>query len=121
MNSQYRQIRDIQVQADRICTRKVSYNEVVAFAKYSRELKAFLATNLKDDMLLGLVGEIPDLESALQKKNIGYGALEGVLAVFGGVLPIFSREIRKVNQAKSIVKEIQGKYASIGFILGNQS
>ena len=121
MDQQLRQIKDIQVQADRICNSKVSLTEVEQFGKYSREMKSYLVSNIKDEFVMKLVQEIPDLENELEKKNVSSGILDATLGILGAAVPLFSRESRKVDRAKSIVREIQGKYSSIGFVLQNNT
>jgi vesicle coat complex subunit len=121
MNNQLRQIRDIQIQADRICSGRASLDQVEEFGKYSRELKQHLSTHIHDEFVQKLITEIPDLESAMNGKDVGSGLLDGVLLLLGTAIPLLSSEARKVDRAKSVIKEIQGKYSSIGLVLQNQS
>ena len=111
-----RQIRDIQVQAQKLCFDKASLQQVQEFANYSKDLKNTLKNEITDEFIQSLISEIPELDAELAKTN---KLVEGLLALAIGAISFITSEARKVNSVKPIIREIQGKYASIELLVKN--
>jgi len=77
-----RQIKDIQVQADRLIKGQADLVEIENFAKYSYELKTYLINNIKDDFMLKYVNEIPILDLDTDSET-AEGFLESLLHFLG--------------------------------------
>ena len=117
MKNQLRQIRDIQQQADKICNTRVSFEEVIEFGKYSAELSKNLKSSIQDDFTYNLISEIPILQDELSKTSKRTMLINSILIFIGGAIPFMAKNSIKLHQARPIIREIQGKYASIEFIL----
>lgn len=115
MKNTGRQLKDIASQANRILNYDVSLEEVKNFAKYSVELKNYLIANSEDELVLKLAREIPDLETELGRKSAFEVVTDVVVSLFASSFSY--SETRQINKAKPIIREIQGKYASIEFVL----
>lgn len=115
----FRQIKDIQVQADRIISDRPGLENIYEFGKYSKQIKKYLLENVKDEMVLGYVRQIPDLEEEIDNPQVSSGILSVILFVIAGWLLLYFRERRRVDHGKDIVRDIRGKYASIEFLLKN--
>lgn len=115
----FRQIKDIQVQADRIISDRPGLENIYEFGKYSKQIKKYLLENVKDEMVLGYVRQIPDLEEEIDNPQVSSGIVSVILFVIAGWLLLYFRERRRVDHGKDIVRDIRGKYASIEFLLKN--
>jgi len=114
-----RQIRDIQVQADRLIKNKADLIEIENFAKYAYELRTYLTTHIKDEFILKYVNEVPILD--LNEKSEINDIVRLLFRVFGGVFGAYSiyREQKKRSKALETIKNIKNKYASAEFMLKN--
>lgn len=113
-NNVLRQIKDIQFQAEKICSSKPSVEDIENFAKYSMEIKNYLFGNIDIPEILRLVREIPDIED--NSPSLKTGLLFFLIPNF---LLAWYYERSYIDEAKSSIKHCQGKYASIEFILKN--
>ena len=113
-----RQIKDIQVQADRLIKNNADVTEIEDFAKYSQELKTFLIQNIKDDFILNYLHDIPVLDLD-EQSEITESFLYSLLHFFGGALGIYSSELKKKANALDKIRDIKSKYASVEFMLKN--
>jgi len=117
MNSNIlRQLKDIQFQADKIIDGNPSVEAIVGFGKYSEELKTFLKNHSKDEMVNKLIAEIP----VISKNEINIK--KGLLAMFlPSVLIYWYHEKEYIKETIPKIHLSKGKYASIEFILKNNS
>lgn len=115
----FRQIKDIQVQADRIINDRPALENIYEFGNYSKQIKKYLLQNVKDKMILDYVLQIPDVEEELDTGSFSTGFLNTLIFITAGWLLMYFRERRKVEHGKDIVRDIRGKYASIEFLLKN--
>ncbi len=106
-----RQLVDIQVQADRIINGKPSFEEVRNFCDYSEELKAFIAENITEEMVLKVLDDIPKVD--LTSAKIKAGLLGAVLGGIAG--PVFA-ERQKIRYAVKEIRNIKDRYSSIEFL-----
>ncbi|MFD1062641.1 hypothetical protein ACFQ1Q_05235 [Winogradskyella litorisediminis] len=116
-NNILRQIKDIQVQAARLINRKSNLQEIEEFSNYSAEIKSFLLKNIEDKFILGHIHQIPDL--SLDETNSNSRIFDVLAFSFDFGLGIYSRDKRKAEKALKKINDIQGKYASIEFMLKN--
>ncbi len=117
-NNIHRQIKDIQVQADRLLNTKPNLEDIKQFKQYADELKTFLISNVNDDFILNYLNEFPDID--LNRKKSNNSILLILLSFFSGSpLGASYREQDKVDQALETIKEIRNKYSSSEFMLKN--
>ena len=113
-----RQLKDIQVQAENLERDHVELSDFDDFGKYSNEIKAYLLSTETDEFVLGLINEIPELDtSQLKGKDRGIFSWIALIASIAGSSIISDHQ--KKLEAIEIVRTIKGKYASIEFILKN--
>jgi len=108
-----RQLKDIQIQAENISKGKPSVSDIENFTKYSDELKAMLSENVDIDFVQNLITEIPSIQRS--ETHIK----KGIFASLFGVLGFMGQEDRFIQEAKSTIETIRGKYASIEFVVKN--
>lgn len=111
-----RQIRDIQVQGDRLISNTDSFSEIEDFIQYSEEIKSVLLEQVKDDFTLKHVASIPNFDSI---ETTGTNVLVATLGIFAGGIGAYFREKQKVNNGLALVREIKDKYSSLEFLLKN--
>lgn len=102
-----RQIKDIQVQAERLLN-NASPEDYQDFARYSKEIKTFLMENVDEEMILKFVREIPEPDAS-------FGSKSGNSWFFN---LSFVNESRKSTD-KQQLRNIRDKYASIEFLCKN--
>lgn len=56
-----RQLKDIQAQADKIASRESSQEIIEAFARYSVELKEYIAKNIESQQIRAYLSELPEI------------------------------------------------------------
>lgn len=112
-----RQIVDIQAQAERLISNKADLTEIEGFAKYNDEIKSFLISNIKDDIILKFVQEIPHLN--IDEVETQGGFLDVIVQSLNSIGYTYYRERRKSDVALDIIRDIRGKYASIEFMIKN--
>jgi len=112
-----RQLKDIQVQAERITSPSCLWEEVVSFSSYSKELKVYLLTHVEEEMILKYIKEIPDLNI----EEIGRAATRKSFftSLFSSWAGALYHERRKIKLAQEVVRDIRAKYASIEFLMKN--
>lgn len=112
-----RQIADIQINADRITANTSNSTEIIDFAKYNEEIKAYLLQHVKEDFILSYIREIPSVPIEDLEGNTSLRAT--VLGIFSGGLGFHLQQMKKLERAKEVVSILKGKYASIEFMLKN--
>ena len=85
-----RQIRDIQVQADRLISNKASLDQMEEFAQYNDETKSFLISHIDDEFIMKYILEIPDLNLDDLSPSGGEGL--GILSII--LSPLLGTYIR---------------------------
>ncbi len=114
-----RQVRDIQTMAQSLIAGKPSTEYFITFARYNRELKAHLTKVLEPGFARDHLTTIPDFEANAETKtsrgvSIALAALGAV-----GIAPAFLVQSAQQKEMLDVVREIQGKYASMEFLMGN--
>ncbi|NER12804.1 hypothetical protein GWK08_05090 [Leptobacterium flavescens] len=112
-----RQIKDIQVQADRLIRNNADLTEIEHFSDYSTEIRNCLLKNITDKTILDHIESIPDLKiDEYVESDGGNGILGSIINFFGGA---YASEKWKSESSLSIVRDIKAKYASLEFLLRN--
>lgn len=114
-----RQLKDIQVQADRLKESGTELEDFYTFGKYADELKQHLLLTNTDDFIIKLAKEIPDLnEESLGKPEDAIGILALIAGYF--TASFFLKNQRMKRTGLEISETTKGKCASIEFILKNK-
>lgn len=122
MNSTlYRQLKDIQYQAERLASGKKSAEVLEDFSNYNEEIKLYLLTHIDNIEIVNLVKEIPNvLEVETETKSTSF-FVTICLSIFTlGVSAIYLAnvaEMRRIHLVQSNIQTARGKYASIEFLL----
>jgi hypothetical protein len=110
----YRQLKDIQSQADKIIRDNPSLEDLEQFEAYSGELRKFILDNYPDREVTETVLEIPiDLYKA---NRADVGLMATVVAFIPG-LSSFMQERRQIQQSIETVHLIRGKYSTLEFLI----
>lgn len=110
----FRQIKDIQYQADKLFNNTSTTIDIENFAKYSDELKQYLLKNVDEAEILKHIHLIPEIrENAI---NVKKGIISLIIPTF---LMHWYHERSYVEESKNTIHQIKGKYASIEFLLKN--
>jgi len=110
--SYLRQIRDVQVQADKLISENVSMSDLEAFDRYSLELKNFLLERVVEADILQAVREIPSVETSVKPESFFQFFLSLISSLVRGGL-----ESKATIEAKESVRDVRNKYASIEFLM----
>lgn len=114
-----RQIKDIQVQAERLISDQPDLVEIYEFGNYSKQLKSYLLANVKDEYILNFIVQIPELEESLNSGSGKTGVLTAILIAVAPWLLNYFQERNKIGQGQEIIRDIRGKYASVEFLMKN--
>ena len=114
-----RQVRDIQAMAQGLIAGKPTAEDFSTFSRYNQELKEHLAKVLEPGFARDHLNSIPDLEADVDTKvsrgvSIALAALGAV-----GIAPAFLVQSAQQKEMLDVVREIQGKYASMEFLMGH--
>lgn len=106
-----RQLKDIQAQADKILTGENSNEAIENFARYSLELKGYIAKNIESSEVKSYLTELPEINySKAQIKLWQYL-----------ILPSWWISVYKDYQAKNRAIEeinmVKGKYANLELLV----
>lgn len=119
-NNVLRQIKDIQVQAERLISNKANLNEIREFSNYSKEIKLFLIENIGNHFILSKVHEIPEIQiqDSTSTKEISKNVFGYFFGVFGGLIYLLKSN-KKQDEAINFVRDVKGKYGTLEFLLKN--
>jgi hypothetical protein len=114
-----RQIRDIQVRAERLIDGTPTMDDIEEFDQYNEELRKYLLNNMTDPELLERVRQIPKI---LEESNSQL-ATRGILATFftmfaPGVVSYF-QDRQRIENTKESIREARGAYATVEFLSKN--
>lgn len=114
-----RQLKDIQVQADKLISSSPSLEEIMEFGSYSKELKNYLLKNIKEDFIIDKLNEIPDVDEYDSSDKVK----TGIFTVISGLVSMgamgYAKRRREAELALNNVREIRGKFASVEFMYKN--
>lgn len=114
MNSQVRQITDIQSQIKNLNT-GFEVDELRSLLDYNKETKKYLLENIKDDFILKYINEIPNFK--IEDFKIGFDFFGLLVSIFSGRFDAYNDKKYDFEKAKVALNEINNKYASIEQIL----
>ncbi|MGB4848273.1 MAG: hypothetical protein WBP41_10170 [Saprospiraceae bacterium] len=114
-----RQIKDIQVQAERLISDNPEIGEIYVFGNYNKQLKSYLLANLKDEHILSYVIQIPEIDESISTPKAKTGVLTVILAAIAPWLLTYFRERNEIGHGQEIIRDIRGKYASVEFLMKN--
>lgn len=116
-----RQLKDVNAQADNLLSGHPDKDAFVAFGRYANELKAYLLEHETEPLVLERAVDIPDLEAFTISRPVKASALAGAVTILSlGLIPATRiQQMRKEQEQKEMVREIQGKFSSIQFFLKN--
>ena len=106
-----RQLKDIQVQADKIVTGENSNEAIETFSRYSSELKTYIAKNVESPEIKSYLTDLPE---------INYKRSEIKLWQYL-IMPSWWITLYKDYQAKNRtieeINEVKGKYATLELLV----
>lgn len=114
-----RQIKDIQVRAERLITGSPTMDDIEEFDQYNEELKKYLICNLMETELIERVKQIPRVLEESDDKVVIRGILSGFFAMFASGLVTYFQERHRIENSKDSIREARGAYASIEFFTRN--
>lgn len=116
----FRQLNDIQLQAQKLTDGNPEEEELEAFSNYSNELKNFLLETTEDETIRQHIYEIPDvfdIKEESSKPMIMLIILGLVTVGFSVVYLSYVAGMRRTRQIQTNIHTIRGKYASIEFLI----
>jgi len=122
MNSTlHRQLKDIQIQAEKLISGSPSGEELVQFSNYSAELKNYLLINIEEPEIRVLIYSIPDiLDVEIETKSMPVALVITLTIITLGISALYISHVMEMRRHRLVQGNIQtarGKYASIEFLL----
>jgi hypothetical protein len=114
-----RQIKDIQIRAERLITERATINDIEEFDQYNEELKRYLIENLIEVELVERVKQIPKILEESDSQVATRGILTAFFAIFASGLVTYFQERQRIENAKDSIREARGAYATIEFFTRN--
>ncbi|MCE2998106.1 MAG: hypothetical protein ACK5RG_21375 [Cyclobacteriaceae bacterium] len=120
-SSVFRQIRDIQNQAGKLVEEKPSLEDLEEFSRYNEEMKLYLVKNVEHEEIMKHVQSIPnvfDVEDDTPSFPVFVMLILGILTI-GSSYFYFKHleEARQISLIQDQIREVQGKYATLEFLL----
>lgn len=106
----FRQLKDVQVQADRVLNGEHSAENIEQFARYSQELKKYALDKFRGTPAEEKLHELPEIHFLRNKITIGHVVLFSWMA-------LLARERRARNESLHEIREARNKYASLEFVI----
>lgn len=120
-SSVFRQIRDIQNQAGKLVDEKPSLVDLEEFSRFNEEMKLYLVKNLEQDEMVEHVLSIPNvIEVEEEAIGIPIYALMILTLLTVGLSYLYLKHVeesRRISLMQDQVREVQGKYATLEFLL----
>lgn len=120
-SSVFRQIRDIQNQASKLVDEKPSLVDLEEFSRFNEEMKLYLVKNLEQDEIVEHVLSIPNvIEVEEEAIGIPIYALMIITLLTVGLSYLYVKHVeesRRISLMQDQVREVQGKYATLEFLL----
>lgn len=118
MTSIFRQLKDVQVQADKFLESKSYDYDIESFVQYVNEIKSYLHENETNSEVLRLLSEMPKYDEELKTKAV---VRRGLFSFLIGVTGILAQRENEKEEFNTYLYEIRSKFASIEFIMKNNS
>jgi flagellar biosynthesis protein FliP len=110
-----RQLRDIQVQAEKILKEDSSLDEIDAFGSYTRELKQFILRNFPSEEIIKTTNEIPEELYSVKTRDV---ALTGLAAFLVPTFILSSlSELRLKKESRENINLIRSKFGTVEFLI----
>lgn len=106
----FRQLKDIQVQADRVLKGENSAESIEQFARYSVELKKYALDKFKGTPAEQKLHELPEIHYKRNRLTIAHVFMFNWFAVLAA-------ERRAREESLEEIREARNKYASLEFVL----
>jgi len=95
-----RQLKDIQVRADRLINGSPTLSDIEEFDQYNEELKQYLLATLTDPELLERVQKIPKILDDTDNKLVVRGVFSAILAMFASSLVMYFQERQQIENSR---------------------
>ncbi len=116
----FRQLKDIQLQAEKLLSGDSDEEAFVSFSNYNNELKSYLLQNCDDATIRSLVNEIPEVLDVKQETSKPLVLLIILGLVTLGISAFYFASVANMRQTRLIqenIHTVRGKYASIEFLM----
>lgn len=121
----FRQLEDIQIQAERLITGTPTEEELDNFSAYNLELKKYLREHTSDPEVLQRVDEIPDVMQVEVETNRKPVLILILFALFtlglSAMYLSYVAGMRRTQLIQNNIHTVRGIYASIEFLLKAQA
>jgi len=114
-----RQIKDIQLKAERLMNGRPTIEDIEEFDQYNEELKKYLIGNLTEPELIDRVRQIPKILEESDGQVATRGILSVVIALFASGLVTYFQQRVRIENSKNSIREASGAYATIEFFTRN--
>lgn len=117
----FRQLKDIQLQAEKLLSGTPTEDELLLFSRYNEELKSYLLNNIQDAEIRDLILDIPniiEIKEEVKSNPLIMLILLGIITLGVSALYIsYATTLRKIKLIQDNIQIARGKYASIEFLL----
>jgi hypothetical protein len=110
----YRQLKDIQAQADKMIRDNCSLEDLEQFESYSRELRKFILDNYPDKEIVENILQMPTELYQAEVQDVGL--IASVTAFVPG-LSEYIRQRRRIEKSVETVHLLRGKYSTLEFLI----
>jgi hypothetical protein len=114
-----RQIKDIQVTAERLMSGRPTIEDIEEFDQYNEELKKYLISNLKEPELVERAMQLPKILEEADNQVVARGVLSAALAMFAPGLVTYFQQRARIENSMNAIREARGAYATIEFFIRN--
>jgi hypothetical protein len=117
----FRQIRDIQNQADKLIQETPSLEDLESFSQYNEEMKLYLINHVDQPEIIQHVQSIPNVfEVEDDVKGLPEFLMILLAIITIGISHLYIRhlaEARRINLIQDQIHVVKGKYATLEFLL----
>lgn len=114
-----RQIKDIQLRAERLINGSPTLEDIQEFDQYNEELRNYLIANLNAPELIERVRQIPRVAEEPTSQVVTRGILSALLAMFASIFVSYFQERQRIENSKDSIREVRSAYATIEFFTRN--
>ena len=106
-----RQLKDIQIQADKILSGNNSSETIESFARYSTDLKEYIAKNVENKEVISYLAEIPNVNYSRNKFK------PWLYLILPAWLYLYYKDIIAKNRSIEEISIVKGKYACLELLI----
>jgi hypothetical protein len=114
-----RQIKDIQVRAERLMNGSPSIEDIEEFHRYNEELKRYLLDHLEETELRQRAYEIPTILEESDPQVAARGIVSAILSLSVSWITTYFNDRQRVENSKEAIRTARAQYASIEFFIRN--